>query len=209
MISFKTFLKILGWFCVLLILLGVIYVLLPHEVRPQFLKVSGISIVIICYIAIVVDLIFLLPTVAGAIYYPSSDKQIDTILQLAKIKKGEKAVDIGSGDGRVVVALARAGADAYGYEINLFLVIWSWWKTRVLPAKERGKHQWKNLWFTNFSQFDVIVLFGMTYIMADLEKKLLRELKPGARIVCNSFPFPHWKPSKKIGSVYLYEKSPR
>lgn len=209
MISFKTFLKILGWFATLLVFLAAIYVLLPVEVQPQFLKVSGISIMVVCYIAIVIDLIFLLPTVGGAIYYPSSDKQIATILQLSKIKKGEKAVDIGSGDGRIVVALARAGSDAYGYEINPFLVIWSWWKTRSLPANERGKHRWKNLWFTSFSQFDVIVLFGMTYIMADLEKKLLRELKPGARIVCNSFPFPHWKPSKKIGSVYLYEKSRR
>lgn len=155
-------------------------------------------------IVIIVDLLFLIPTIHGAIYYPSSDPQIATMLELAKIQKGERAVDIGSGDGRIVRALARAGAHAHGYELNPLLVLWSRWQDRLLPARQRGHHHWANIWFTSFAEFDVVILFGMTYIMKDLEKKLLRELKPGTRVVSNTFPFPNWKPVKREGNIYLY-----
>lgn len=161
--------------------------------------------VILCLISIIVDLAFLLPTIHGAIYYPSSEDKIKIILELAQIKPSEKAVDIGSGDGRVVLALASAGADAYGFEINPLLVMWSRWsaKKKSIPNVH---FQWANLWLTNFSQYQVVTIFGMTYIMKDLEKKLLNELKPGSRVICNSFPFPNWKPKKKLNDVYLYLK---
>lgn len=191
---------------VLLLLSGITYLTLPDELRPVFARAVGVAIIIIAYLVILIDLIFLLPTVRGAIYYPSSDTQIDAILKLAQIKKGEKAVDIGSGDGRIVTALAKAGAKAHGYEINLLLVWWSQWLTRLLPKEERGQFHWANLWMKNFSSFDIVTIFGMTYIMKDLEKKLLKELKPGSRVICNSFPFPNWKPAQKIDSVYLYIK---
>lgn len=165
----------------------------------------AILIAIICVAIIIVDLIFLLPTIHGAIYFPSSDASVKTILKLAQVKSGEKAVDIGSGDGRIVRALAKVGAEAYGYEINLLLVIWSWWQTKK-AALNNTHFRWANLWLTNFSSYQVVTIFGMNYMMRDLEKKLLRELKPGARVVCNSFPFPTWKPTRKIDSVYLYEK---
>jgi hypothetical protein len=184
----------------------VIYFLLPPSYQPQFFRFIGYSILAMAYVVIIVDLIFLIPTIKGAIYFPSSDQQIATILKLAKLKKGEKAVDIGSGDGRIPFALAKAGAQAYGYEINLILVLWSMWQARLLPASQRPHFKWANMWTSNFGDYDVITLFGMTYIMKDLEKKLMREVKPGAKVICNSFPFPNWKPTKKEGSVYLYEK---
>lgn len=171
---------------------------------PDLLHLFAYAAIFITPIVIVVDLIFLIPTIHGAIYYPSSDPQIATMLDLAQIKKGERAVDIGSGDGRIVRALARAGAHAHGYELNPFLVFWSWWQERALPKSQRGHHHLANLWFTSFASFDVVILFGMTYIMKDLEKKLLRELKPGTRVVSNSFPFPNWKPVRRVGNIYLY-----
>jgi hypothetical protein len=185
---------------------AVIYLLLPAAYQPQFFRFIGYSILTMAYLIIIVDLIFLIPTIKGAIYFPSSDQQIMTILKLAKLKRGEKAVDIGSGDGRIPIALSKAGAHAYGYEINLLLVLWSRWQARLLPVSQRPVFKWANMWTSNFGDYDVITLFGMTYIMRDLEKKLLRELKPGARVICNSFPFPNWKPSKKEDSVYLYTK---
>ena len=106
---------------------------------PDLLHLFAYAAIFITPIVIVVDLIFLIPTIHGAIYYPSSDPQIATMLDLAQIKKGERAVDIGSGDGRIVRALARAGAHAHGYELNPFLVFWSWWQERALPKSQRGR----------------------------------------------------------------------
>ena len=59
---------------------------------------------------------------SGLGYAPSTTAIIDRMIKLLNIKPGEKAVDIGSGDGRVVIALAKAGAEAHGYEINPLLV---------------------------------------------------------------------------------------
>jgi cyclopropane fatty-acyl-phospholipid synthase-like methyltransferase len=161
---------------------------------------------VIANVIIIVDLIFLLPTIKGAIYYPSSPKQIATILSLAKLRGGERAVDIGSGDGRIPFALAQAGATAVGYEVNPILVLWSNWQARRLPTSKQPLFTWQNMWTADFSQFEVVTIFGMTYIMKDLEKKLQRELKPGAKVICNSFPFPNWKAEQSIDEVYLYIK---
>lgn len=202
----KILLASLGVILVILTIEAVIYFLLPIELQPAFFRFIGYSILLIAYIVMTVDLIFLLPTVKGAIYYPSSDKQIETILELAQIKKGEKAVDIGSGDGRIPFALAKAGAQSFGYEINPILVLWSKWQARLLPASKRPGFYWKNMWTSDFGDYDVVTLFGMTYIMKDLEKKLMKELKPGGRVICNSFPFPNWKSEKSLNEVYLYVK---
>ena len=66
---------------------------------------------------------------------------------------------------------------------------------------ERG-----NLWKTDFSKFNIVTLYGISYIMPELEKKLLLELKPGSKVTSNTFKFPNWKPSKQIKDVYLYIK---
>ncbi len=190
----------------ILIIETCVYFLLPAAYQPGFFRFIGYTIIGLANLIIIVDMIFLLPTVKGAIYYPSSDKQIATILELAHLNKRQKAIDIGSGDGRIPFALARAGAQAYGYEINPILVFWSNWQARLLPKHLRPIFKWKNMWTSDFSDYDVVTLFGMTYIMKDLEKKLMTELKPGAKVICNSFPFPNWKPEKALDEVYLYIK---
>lgn len=191
-------------FGLLALLSLVIYLLLPAALQTAFVYLMAMLLVVILVIVIVVDMIFLLPTINGAIYLPSSNKQIQAMLELAAIKPGEKAVDVGSGDGRIVRKLAQAGADAHGCEINPILVFFSWWQSRHLPPRKRGTFHWANLWYVDFSSYDVVIIFGMTYIMKGLEAKLKKELKPGARVVCNSFPFPHWPYDSKRESVYLY-----
>ncbi len=205
--------KVIRWsglvLLVLLILsLGcyLVWWMLPPESQSVFVRSLAFAILAICLLVMFVDIVFLLPTIGGAIYLPSGDLQIKTMLKLARIKRGERAVDIGSGDGRIVVALAKAGATAHGYEINPFLVWWSKWRMMQLPVSERGVIQLASLWQVNFSQYDVVTLFGMNYIMKSLETKLRRELRPGARVVSNSFPFPNWKPAHHQNNIYLYIK---
>lgn len=139
-------------------------------------------------------------------YVPSTTNKVEIMMRLAKVKPGEMAIDLGSGDGRVVIALANSGAKAVGYEIN---------PDRVKMARENIKKQAlsgyasirrANLFDADIKKCDVVTIYGITSIMTRLEEKLLSELKPGARVVSNCFTFPTWRPTMSEESVYLYIK---
>ncbi len=140
----------------------------------------------------------------GAIYVPSKKGKIDKMIELAQIKPGEKAVDLGSGDGRLIIALAQAGAEAYGYEVDPVLILKSKRNVRDAGLENRVFIKWGSFWQADLSQFDVVAIFGMAHVMGRLEKKLGRELKKDARVVCNTFELPTWAPKKKDSNVYLY-----
>jgi len=143
----------------------------------------------------------------GAIFVSSKEEKIKKIIELAEIKSGEKAADLGAGDGRLVIALAKKGAEAHGYEINPLLV----WQARrnINKAGLGGKAfiHWKNFWREDLSRFDIIIVYGIGYIMKKLEEKLRKELKNNARVVSNAFCFPTWPQIKKEDGVYLYRKT--
>lgn len=143
---------------------------------------------------------------SGAPYVPSNDEKLKTMLKLAKIKNGTKVADIGSGNGKVVIAMAKLGAEAHGYEINPFLV----WRAKQNVKKagvEKNAHiHWRNFWYVNFSKFEVVTLYGITWIMKRLEKKLRKELKKGSIVVSNYFQFPNWHPSLQEDKILVYIK---
>lgn len=142
----------------------------------------------------------------GAPYVPTHDKILKKMIALLSIKPGEKAVDLGSGDGKIVIALAQAGAEAHGYEINPFLVLWS--KRNIKKAGLAGKAfiHWKSFWSVDFSCFQIVTVYGITYMMKRLEKKSQKELKTGARVASNAFTFPNWSPIQNNDGIYLYKK---
>lgn len=142
----------------------------------------------------------------GAPYANTLSPRIEEMLDLAAVKKGERAVDIGSGDGRIVIALARRGAEAHGYEINPLLVLWSRYKVRRAGLSGKAHIHLQDMWRHDYSDFDLIISCQISYMMGKLEKKLRREIKPGTRVVSNYFTFPTWKPKKKKGYVYLYQR---
>lgn len=142
----------------------------------------------------------------GAPYVPSNQEDVKKIVLLANIKKGEKAVDLGSGDGRLVIALARAGAEAHGYEINPFLVWLARRNIRKAGLEEKAFIHWKSFWSENLNNFDIVTVYGIGNIMKRLEVKLRKELKKDSRVVSSSFIFPTWPASKKEGKFCLYEQ---
>lgn len=138
----------------------------------------------------------------GAPYAGISKKKITIMMNLLGAKKG-KFIDIGSGDGRIVVAAAKLGMDSYGIEINPFLVAISWIKLK--RAKQNNAHiMLGDCWRHSFSKYDYVALWGTTHMTSALEKKLISELKPGAKVVSNHFKFPNWKVNKSNNDVYLY-----
>lgn len=149
----------------------------------------------------------LLPIVKGAPFVPSEMKTVEKMVEIANIKPGERVVDLGSGEGRMLIAVAKKGVEAHGYEINPLLV---WWARRnIKNAGLQGKAfvHWKSFWGIDYASFDVVLLFGIFYIMRRLEKKLRKELKPGARVISNAFTFPSWVSEKSESGVHLYKVS--
>lgn len=144
--------------------------------------------------------------VRGAPYVPSSEAKIGEMVRLAAIRPGERVADFGSGDGRVVMALARAGAEAHGFEINPILVWLSRRKIRAAGLRDRAHIHYQSFWRVNAGAFDVVVVFGISHIMPALERKLRRELKSRARVVSNAFAFPQWSPARVEDSVYRYDQ---
>ncbi len=142
----------------------------------------------------------------GPFYVPTRRKYVPRIIAMLDLKPGEKVVDLGSGDGRLLVALAKAGAEAHGYEHNPLLVMKSKQNFKKEGVEGKAFVHMSNFWDVDTSQFDGVVVYGIPYIMTRLEEKLKKELKPGARVVSYSFPFPNWEPTSKEKAVYLYKK---
>ena len=118
---------------------------------------------------------------------------------------GKKSIDIGSGDGRIVIEASRHGLHAYGVEINPILYIVSKIKIRNSGSKNT-KILLKDMWQLNFSSYDYVTIWGTKHMVKNLGVKLKKEVKPGAKIVSNHFQFTNWKPKKSKDDVYLYIK---
>ncbi len=167
----------------------------------------GLTILLVGLLAFLVcTLFYIFPMFRGAVYVPSKPDAIATMLSLADIKPGMKVGDLGCGDGRVVVAFAQAGAEAHGYEVNPLLV---WRAKRAIHKAGLTKKAFihlRSFWDVDLSDFDVVTVYGITYIMESLEEKLIDELKPKAKVLSNYFTFPNWKKSKTVNGIHVYRQ---
>ncbi len=151
--------------------------------------------------------ILLRPLINGAVYFPTSKQNIDIIKKMADPKLGDKVVDLGSGDGRIVIALAELGAEVTGYEINPILVFQSNLAIRKAGLRRQAHVYWKSFWRMDLAKFNTVVVYGFPPIMKRLEDKLERELKnkkEQTKVISNQYPFPGWTPTSTEKNVYLY-----
>jgi cyclopropane fatty-acyl-phospholipid synthase-like methyltransferase len=160
-------------------------------------------------ILILLAAIYLLarPVIRGAIFFPTSRRNVEVMLDMASLREGARIADLGSGDGRILIACARRGMRAEGYEINPILVFRSRWAIRKAGFQDLAVVHWKSFWRADLAPFDAIFVYGIPYIMGGLRNKLERELRPGVKVVSHVFSFPEWTPAMKHEheKVYLYE----
>ncbi len=140
----------------------------------------------------------------GAPYVWTNKKTQATMLRFAAIKHGDIAYDLGCGDGRLIRAAARQGAIAMGIEASLVTCALAWiWS---LPVRNAHIH-FGDLWGRGYSDADVIFCYMLVKSMERFEKEIWPTLKPGARVVSNSFRMKGVNPEKTEDGVYLYRKS--
>lgn len=146
------------------------------------------------------------PLLTGAVYLRTDPERTKTSIELAAIQPGTKIADLGSGNGSMVIEFAKHGALVTGYEINPLLVYLSRRNIRKAGLSDKVVIRWKSFWKADLSQFDVVYIYGISFIMNRLERKLERELRSDSRVVATIFPLPHWKPVKIKNNIYLYTK---
>jgi len=147
------------------------------------------------------------PRGSGVPFVPTSRKRVETMLRLAGDVRGKRVVDLGSGDGRLVIAFASEGAEAHGYELNPVLVWFAHIRIVLQGLQGRAYVHWGDFWRPDMSDFDIVVVYGFRSTMRELEKKLKRELSENALILSNGFTFPTWSPVKEEGGIYLYRQT--
>jgi len=141
-------------------------------------------------------------TISGAPFVPSTKVRVKKMIEMAKLKPGDKVVDLGSGEGRVVMAASKHCTKSVGVEINPFL----YWVSKI-RAKGKKNIEFRNesLWKTDLSEFNLIFIYFIPHRMKKLEKKIRREMKSGSRIISNGFIFPDWQYLRKDDNIYSYE----
>ncbi|UCC18471.1 MAG: class I SAM-dependent methyltransferase [Promethearchaeota archaeon] len=145
---------------------------------------------VVVIIGIIVMFYFFWPMIKGAPWVPTGMKKVRKMLALADLKPDEVLYDLGCGDGRFIVKAARKfGAKAVGIEINLFLYLWCQLIITILGLRRRVKIIYGNFFKHNLSEADVVICYLLPETNDRLEHKLIRELKPTARVISNSFVF--------------------
>lgn len=152
-------------------------------------------------ILIILAYAFVLPF--GAPYLPTMKKERERALNLLNLKPGQTLVDLGSGDGSLLILAAERGLKAVGYEINPFL--WLISRLRTLRYGRKVKVKFKSFWKADLSQADGAFIFLITHKMAQLDKFLTRKkTKKPLPVVSHAFKIPGRKPQKKSGPMLLY-----
>jgi SAM-dependent methyltransferase len=136
------------------------------------------------------------PGVAGAPYVPTPTAIVDRMLTLAKVGPGDYVIDLGSGDGRLVITSvakykARGGK---GVEIDRSLVRHATEQATKAGVGDRVTFVAGDLFAEDIGQATVVTLYLLPTMMGDVEAKLRKELRPGTRVVSHDYPLPSWKP---------------
>ena len=134
------------------------------------------------------------------IYVPTPQAVVEGMLEIAEVRASDVVYDLGSGDGRIVITAARKyGARGVGVEIDERLVQKARENAATAGVSERVRFVSENLFASDISEATVVTLYLLQSINERLRPKLVRELKPGTRIVSHVFNMgPEWPPQQTV-----------
>lgn len=163
----------------------------------------------------VLVLCFGLVVLRGAPYLPTLDRQMYTALDLAGLKPGQTLLELGCGDGKVLIAAAERGYDVVGYELNPLLALLCWWRTRYyrgMQSRQAGKGSVRvvcgDFWTKQWPPADAIFVFLLDKYMEKLNNRIVQETgKHGKNVTLISFAFQiqSRKPKAVKDGLFVYE----
>lgn len=143
-------------------------------------------------------------------YVPTPQVVVDRMLDMANLKPGETVIDLGSGDGRIMIEAARKyGARGFGVEIDPRLVKLSNERAAEAGVADRVRFLQQDLFKTDFREANVLTLYLLPDVNLALRPKILAELRPGSRVVSHDYGMGDWRPDaeatipapdKKVGA---------
>lgn len=145
---------------------------------------------------------------AGAVYYPTKPETVREMLLMANAGPDDVVIDLGSGDGRFLIAAAKLGARAIGYETDPVLV----WESRRNIKKAGLEHlcsvRLKSLYKADFNEGTIITLYLFPKFMDRLQTIMEKKLTHPLRLISNDYQFPRKKFTKQQGKLFLYDFQP-
>jgi len=144
---------------------------------------------------------------SGAPWVPTRKRDVARVARLLNLQAGERAVELGCGNGRVCRDLARRVPEAQvvGVELSFLQYIVALLQGRATGSSARFR--WQNAFKHDLSNYDGVYVFLMPETYEKIQPKLDRELKPGARVVSYVWPIPGWEPveiDKQEGALDLF-----
>ncbi|MCD0504803.1 SAM-dependent methyltransferase [Bordetella petrii] len=131
------------------------------------------------------------------VWVPTPQTLVDRMLDLAALTPQDRLVDLGSGDGRTVITAAKRGAVARGIEFNPDMVALARGAAQAEGVADRASFEQADIFQSDFSEATVITLFLLPRLNERLRPTLL-DMKPGTRVVSNSFTMGDWQPDESV-----------
>lgn len=139
----------------------------------------------------------------GAPYLPTLTPQVTTALDMLNLKPGQHLLELGSGDGKVMLAAARRGIRVTGYELNPILVLISRWRLR--EYRHLSQVVMGNFWLATWPPTDAIFSFNLQKHMRKLDTKIMTECQKPVVMASFAFTVEGRKPVRTQDGIFLYE----
>ncbi len=143
----------------------------------------------------------------GAPYVPTLTPQVEAALELVNLKPSEVLLELGCGDGKVLVAAAQTGIHAVGYELNPLLALIAWLRTRRFKGQVRVV--WGNFWLYEWPQAAGIFTFLHPRFMHKLDTKIVQSSRRPVKLVSFAFKIPDRPIVAEKRGVFLYHYAPQ
>jgi len=132
-------------------------------------------------------------------YVPTPAKVVEVMLGMAQVGPKDYLIDLGSGDGRIVITAAKKyGTRGLGVDIDSALVAEAQREARRQGVSDKVTFALRNLFITDISQANVVTMYLFPQVNMALRPRLLQELKPGTRVVSHEFDMDDWQPDERV-----------